>query len=69
MVYISSRLSTLTVVELTCMLLPRDSRHPTVNFNLGREGAKPAGLRLYVLGDPIAVEGMMRNRRYAPYEA
>jgi hypothetical protein len=61
---ISSRLSTLTIVELTCMLLPRDPRHPTVNFNLGEEGAKPVGLRLTRPGRSFAVEGMhlMRPR-------
>ena len=37
------------------MLLPRDPRHSTVNFNLGGEGEKPAGLRLHALGDPIAL--------------
>jgi hypothetical protein len=60
---ISSRLSTLTIVELTCMLLPRDPRHPTVNFNLGEEGAKPVGLRLY------AAREILCGGRYAPYEA
>jgi len=53
----------ISIVELTCMLLPRDPRHSTVNFNLGEEGAKPAGLRLYAAGEILC------GGRHAPYEA